>query len=305
MKRILFWISSIFLLISCEKDITVDLPKATPALVVHAQIEPDSFLVVSLTRNSDYFAPFDGGSLQSLVNSTVSNATIIASDGTITDTLEALTLDKFVLNHYTFFNYKSKVLKGKFKGQYSIRIITPEFDISGRTTIPDSLPIDSLWWEPKLNPNNEPLDSQLVRLMYRYKDPITPGNLVRVFSKRNSEAFWSSDFRSLYEDALINGGTVIFPIRRGKEPRRFGLENPPREENGFFRRGDTIFVKWSSIDRATYDLWRTTESADSGGGGPFRTPVYIQSNLKATKGAVVGGFSGYGSLYYSLIVPNW
>lgn len=304
MKRLFIWTWLLIGLASCEKDITVDLPKATPALVVQALIEPDSFLVVSLTRNADYFAPFDGGSLLSLLNSAVSNATIIASDGTTTDTLQSLTPDRFVLNHYTFFNYKSRTLKGKFKGQYSIRISTPDFEISGSTTIPDSLPLDSLWWEPKLNPNKDALDSQLVRLMYRYVDPITPGNLARAFTKRNSEAFWSSDFRSLYEDALINGGTVVFPIRRGKEPRRFGLENPPREENGFFRRGDTIYVKWASIDRATYDLWRTTESADSGGGGPFRTPVYIQTNLKATKGAVVGGFSGYGTLYYSLIVPK-
>ncbi len=304
MYRILIGLLLAFGFVSCEKDITVDLPNATPALVVHALIEPDSFLVVSLTRNADYFAPFTGGSLQSLLNSSVSNATIVATDGSTTDTLETMTPDRFVLNHYTFFNYKSKQLKGKFGGKYSIRITTDEFDISGGSSIPDSLPLDSLWWESKLNLNNESLDSQLVRLMYRYKDPITPGNLARVFSKRNSEAFWSSDFRSLYEDALINGGTVTFPIRRGKEPRRFGLENPPREENGFFRRGDTIYVKWASIDRATYDLWRTTESADSGGGGPFRTPVYIQSNLKAIKGAVVGGFSGYGTLYYSLIVPN-
>jgi hypothetical protein len=295
-------------LISCEKDITVDLPKGNNPFIIHAQIETDSNLVVNISASSDYFTDIPTNLLTYLAENAVSGAKLILSDGNETDSLLPLQPNNFVIQNWTFFNYRSTKIIGKVNKTYTLKVIHPLFEAEATTTIPENPGVDSLWWEAKINTLNLSLDSQLVRLMYRYKDPITPGNCVRAFTRRfpDTTQFWTSDFRSIYEDGLINGGTVIFPIRRGKENVRFGLirKDYDRAENGYFRRGDTIQLKWCAIDRPSFDFWRTTEAADGGSGNPFRSPVYMKTNWISKKGSVSGVFCGYGSQYYQVIVPK-
>ena len=73
-----------FGLVSCEKDITVDLDDPEIKLVVEGYIQPGGPAYVFISRTDAFFAPVDS---ISLLNATEKNALVLVSDGTVTDTL--------------------------------------------------------------------------------------------------------------------------------------------------------------------------------------------------------------------------
>jgi hypothetical protein len=289
------------LTLACEKTIELDLPEPREYLVVHGQIEPDSFAYVSLSRNSPYFDPIN---LQLVASLLVNGALVTVSVDGLVDTLEPA----FNFQHFTLFNYKGTKIKGEVGKSYTLRIQNAEYDLEAVTSIPHFLPLDSLWHRSRADLIREagqfqptPRDEQLISLYFRYPDPPAFGNFVRAFTKRNSEVQWSSDFNSIYSDDLVNGQTVDFVLRRGKEAYLFN-DSLTFNEFGYFERGDTIQVKWSAIDKPHYNFWLTINSARGGSGNPFATPTIVATNIRGKKGKGLGIWGGYGSLHYTYIV---
>ncbi len=301
MRNTWFFLLLVPIILSCEKNITLDLPDPTRYLVVHGHIEPDSFAYVSLSRNSPYFDPVDLGAVASLL---VSNAIVVVSDGTIRDTLRP----DFNFQHWTLFNYRGTKIKGQFGSSYSLEIITPEHEIFATTTIPLENSFDSIWYKTRAefvreagNVTPTPRDEELAQVLVRYDDPPFLGNFVRVFTKRNQETIWGSDFQSIYSDEIINGGSVEFPVDRAKEAYLFN-DSLTFEEFGYFEIGDTVYLKWCTIDKAHYTFWNTLQAATGGTGNPFSTPTIVATNLKARKGAALGIWGGYGTTLDTFIV---
>lgn len=285
---------------SCERVIQLEMPEKKEYVVVHGHIEPDSFAYVSLSRNSPYFAPVD---LQTVAGLLINGALVtVEADGLI-DTLRA----DFNFQHWTLFNYRGTKIKGEAGKTYRLRIQTSEVDLEASTTIPMVLPLDSLWHRTRADFVREAgqfqptaRDSQLVNLYFRYADPLEKGNYVRAFSKRQGELQWSSDFNSIYSDDLVNGQSVDFILRRGKEAYLFA-DSSSFNEFGYFEKGDTISVKWCAIDRPHYLFWLTLNSATGGSGNPFSTPTVVSTNIRARKGRGLGIWGGYGSVVYQYI----
>jgi hypothetical protein len=293
-------LSLLLIVVACEKTIEIDLPEPREYLVVHGQIEPDSFAYVSLSRNSPYFDPIN---LQLVASLLVNGALVTVSADGIIDTLEPT----FNFQHFTLFNYKGTKIKGEIGKSYTLRVQNADYDLEAVTTIPDFLPLDSLWHRSRADLIREAgqfqptaRDEELVSLYFRYPDPPELGNYVRGFTKRNSEQQWSSDFNSIYSDDLVNGQTVDFVLRRGKEAYLFN-DSLTFEEFGYFERGDTIQVKWSAIDKAHYTFWLTINSARGGSGNPFATPTIVATNIRGKKGRGLGIWGGYSSLHYTYI----
>ena len=290
----------LLIVVACEKTIEINLPEPREYLVVHGQIEPDSFAYVSLSRNSPYFDPIN---LQLVASLLVNGALVTVSADGIIDTLEPA----FNFQHFTLFNYKGTKIKGEIGKSYTLRVQNADYDLEAVTTIPDFLPLDSLWHRSRADLIREAgqfqptaRDEELVSLYFRYPDPPELGNYVRAFTKRNSEQQWSSDFNSIYSDDLVNGQTVDFVLRRGKEAYLFN-DSLTFEEFGYFERGDTIQVKWSAIDKAHYTFWLTINSARGGSGNPFATPTIVATNIRGKKGRGLGIWGGYSSLHYTYI----
>jgi hypothetical protein len=287
--------------LSCERRIEIEIPDAGTYLVVHGHIEPDSFAYLSLSRNSPYFDPID---LQTVFGALVNGATVIVSSDGVDDTLQA----DFNFQHWTLFNYRGTKIKGEFGKSYALKIIYEDEVLTAVTSIPQALVLDSLWHRSRADfileaGNVQPTkrDSELVSLYFRYNDPPEFGNFVRAFSRRNSESQWSSDFSSIYSDDLVNGQTVDFILRRGKEVYLFN-DSTSFNEFGFFEVGDTIQVKWCAIDRVHYNFWLTLNSAVGGSGNPFATPTIVATNIRSNQGKALGIWGGYGSLIYTYIV---
>lgn len=292
---------SLFLLqVGCEKRIDIELPDPQPALVVHGHIETDSFAYVSLSRNSPYFDPVD---LQTVFGLLVNGALVTVEVDNIIDTLQP----DFNFQHWTVFNYRGQKIKGEPGKRYKLRVQHTDVELEAFTTIPLSLPLDSLWHRSRASiileegvsvPSRR--DSELVSLYFRYNDPPELGNSVRAFSRRNSELQWSSDFNSIYNDDLVNGQSVEFVLRRGKEAYLFA-DSTTFEEFGFFELNDTIQVKWCAIDKAQYNFWLTLNSAVGGSGNPFATPTIVATNIRSIKGKGLGIWGGYSTNIYTYI----
>lgn len=281
-------------LVSCEKNITINTDQQPPKLVVEAQIENGQTPVVVLSKTVDFFSTIDPAILN---NNYVHNATLTISDGTNTYPLLEYTVP--LGNGYSFYYYSTTQsnspgrLLGDFDKQYLLKIQAEGRSYETTSTIPFlTKKIDSLWW--KNAPNNT--DSQKVVLMSRVTDPPGYGNYIRYFTKVNSGQYLPG-LNSVYDDQIIDGKTYDIQIDQGVNRNI----KSPREDYGYFNRGDTVTVKLCNIDKASFDFWRTWEFAYQSVGNPFSTPGKVLGNI--SNGAL-GSFCGYAVQYKTLIIPK-
>jgi hypothetical protein len=306
----IFLAFSLGFLFSCETDIDLDLPEGKPAIVVEGHIEPSQSPVIVLTKSA---AIFSGFSTAQMENSFVHHAKIfviagnqefelqeMSSFNVSAETLQliagqyGLTINPVTGKlPFNFYFYTSPELKGEPGKNYRLRIQTENEMLTAATSIPQLNPLDSLWFKPHPNPKND----SLVMLWYRYKDPDTLGNCVRYFTKRNQETFYPGYFASVFIDEFVNGKPFIdFPLQRG-EPKS---KEPDFATFGYFKKGDTITVKWSATDLAHYRFWNSLETEFSSQGNPIGSPTVIQSNINGG----LGIWGGYGSTYHKIVVPK-
>lgn len=287
------------LLLSCERDISVDLPDPETKIVVEGQIENGSVPIVLLNINYPFFGTFSFSQYQ---ENFIHNALVQVSNGQDTMQLQEICYStltpeqkKIVANligiqisdsiaatfDFCVYTTFTPTFIGQLNTNYHLYIKTPNNqEVTAITSIPPLVPLDSIWSEPHNNPD---FDS-LKRVYALLKEPDTIGNAYRYFTKQNSNPSYPG-LRSVYEDSFTNGTTFYFPLDRG-QPRSEDLEP---DTYGYFTLGDTIAIKWATIDKKTYDFWRTLEfGADSA--GPFGTTTQVLSNINGG----IGIWAGYG-----------
>lgn len=265
-------------------------------VVVDASIENGEFARVVITRAIPYFDMVD---FETFAGSFVNDAIVVLSDGNLHDTLQ-LSID---INAFPpiFFKGTNQMLKGEFGKTYYLTVMADGDTITGHTTIPQPVYLDSIYWvlDKDFSVDNDSLGFG----MGRFKDPDTIGNNYRLFSKRQDYPMFRASNRSVSDDRLVNGQDITFQFAR---PRKlpYYLQpdslSEPRETRIYFQRGDTIEVKYCNIDRASYEYLLTVELAASGFGNPFAAPSFVKGNLNGG----VGGFVGYAATYYTYIVPK-
>lgn len=288
--RILTFLVGCLLLISCEKDITVDLGEISTKLVVEGQIENDLPPVVVLTKSISYFGNLHPDSLANLF---VHDAEVYISNGIATHKLKEYAVP-LIGNYYRYFySIDSADLATAFVGelgkQYSLRILYNGEEYTSTTTIPTlSLQPDTLWVTNV--PNNPDTLKRYVRA--QFTDPPGLENRFRYYTKRNAEPWYPGE-NSVWNDQLTDGQTFSLIIEPG-----FDKNNPPEAEDNYFYKGDTVQIKIANIDRATYEFWETWEFAFTTIGNPFSQPNVVIGNI--SNGAL-GAFCGYGAAYYTII----
>lgn len=282
-----------FLGLSCERNVSFRLDNVAPKLVVEATIENGQPPVVYLSRSLAYFSTI---SPDSLANSFVRNAEVWVSNGTRTHKLKEYAVP--VPGGYTAYYYStdssslSTAFQGELDKNYTLRIVWQGQEYTAFTKIPNiTRRIDSLYWKPA-PAGNIPYK---VALMLRATDPRGFGDYVRYFTKQNSDPFYPG-LNSVYDDQVIDGSTYEIQVERGI--LRNGTAG---EAYSFFDKGDTVILKLSNIDKATYDFWRTMEFTYASVGNPFSSPTKVLSNIS---GGALGYFGGYASQYRRIIIPQ-
>lgn len=172
---------------------------------------------------------------------------------------------------------------------YTLEITTSKGElITSSTQVPLPVPLDSLMFEP---PPGDPNDT-LAQLICYISDPGGVRNFYRYQGSTNGGQL-ETGFSSVEEDLFFDGVSFGFQLLN---PQTSSGDAEP-EEFGLYFVGDTMTLKWSTIDEANFDFWNTLEFSNANQ-GPFSSYTRLQSNI--TGG--IGIWGGYHSTYYTRIV---
>jgi hypothetical protein len=280
---------------SCQKEVTIDLPEPEARLVVEGWIEQDQYPVVAITRNSPYFSQVDSATLANLF---ILDAQVFVTEveSNITEQLQ-LDFSNAFLGVWPFICYKGSSLKGEFGNSYQLFIVAEGDTITGLTTITQPVFLDSIWWEP--DNAGKPDNDSLGYIWAKYMDDPGLKQYFRLFTQRiGRDNSWVPAFGSVYDDMFFNGIEFTFNFYRGipSLSDSEGIMND--EELFYFKKGDTVDVKITSIDREHFEFWRTIEMESFTAGNPFVYPVSIRHNVKGA----VGVWGGYAATIYRMVI---
>jgi hypothetical protein len=294
MKKLIVILALIPLIyIGCTKEISVNFPNPPDLIVVEGHIEPGGYAYVILTKNAPYFAPTDTATLLKYL---ITNATVVVSDGVINDTL-SFTYNSTFMPYFPVFYQGSKII-GQPNHTYTLTVIADGQTVTSTTTIPGLVPLDSTWFQ---------VEGSLDSLGFIYgilHDPDTMGNCYRFMTKRIShfpdgtqeDLGFIADRNSVFNDKIFNGQTFDVDFDRPHLPHDTSADDH-NVEDGYFKKGDTIILKFMTIDQAQYNFWLTEGIAAQGADNPFAAPTIVKSNI-------IGGlgiWGGYGTTYDTII----
>jgi hypothetical protein len=328
MKKYLFYISIIF--ISCQDEITLDLPQAGNKIVVQATIEEGYPPYVILSSNQAYFDPIDSTTFSTLFEvEGIESVKIWYNDenGMIEESknlelipnelselifeqpLPVYTVDDIIDNTTGFNNYsfsqagKTYFLEIKWNGQ----------TITSQTTIPYPTPLDCLWVQQSETAEKEfKCDIRAV-----YSDPSNQQNNILIKSKRlqhfernkidTDSCVVEDNYDVLLKlidagsDILINGQSfeTYFPrpSENGFPTGNYNAEHTKKcDEDSIKYEKDIVLIKFCQIDEISLRFWRGLIRQAGTNGNPFAEPSNLSSNINGGSGF----FTGYGAVYYKI-----
>jgi hypothetical protein len=321
MKKYIYIIS--LLLISCQEEITLDLPQSQDKIVVEGSIENGFPPYIILTKNQGYFESIDESTYNNLFidADTVKVWYINDTGGKEIKFLEKIMGFDSLPPIYTDIEYLIDLAASsnipydfsKAGRTYYLEIKWNNQIISSSTTIPEVTPLDCLWVEKSENEDKE--FKYDIRALY--SDPADQDNNILVKSKRVQHFEYQDslecnikdrpDFSLKLIDAgsdiLINGQTfeTYFP-----RPKDSGNPFPDGNYNAYHTKicdGDTlkfkediVLIKFCQIDEPSLKFWRGLIRQVGTNGNPFAEPMNLVSNINNG----LGVFTGYGSVYYKV-----
>lgn len=273
-------------LAGCEKEISIDLPETEQKVVIEGIVEQGQAPYVILTRSSAYFDPVDSATI---ANTIITDATVIVSDGVSTDTM-VLAIDPHL---FPPLYYRAPNMVGVTGRTYHLTVIADGQTLTASTTLLPPIPLDSVWFQ--LDPGSDSLGLAYGHL----SDPPGIGNAYRWYAKRLNEddTFYPAFGGSVFDDEYIEGKSLDGAFYRGMKPNSNAPEDH-NEEFAYFKSGDTIIVKFCSIEHSAYRFYRTFETEVSNNGNPFASPTSIPTNIE---GGGLGLWSSCGAYYDTII----
>ena len=283
MKRLITYISfaGALMLASCSKDVNLNLPTPPNHIVVEGHIEPNNTAYVYLSHNFAFFGTTTISSI--LSNDVIHGALITVSDGTTTDTM------KETIPTLGF--YEGSKLKGQIGKTYNLKVVTNGNTLTSSTTILQPIPLDSAWFKVQTN-----LDT-LGFMWAILKDPPVAGNCYRWFAKRlGKDTTYIPPDGSAFNDQFINGKSFEFFYSRGHLPGSKAADDTNKEA-GYFKTGETVVIKFCTIDYTAYNFFSNYYFQTNNNGNPFGSPAPIPTNINGG----IGIWCAYGSSYDTVI----
>jgi Domain of unknown function (DUF4249) len=308
-KHIIIPFLSIFSFIACEKEYNPDLPNQADDIVVEGYIEAGRDATpayVLLTKSLPFFKEiknannlFENGAevwigngkdsvrLQEYCWKDLDPAIRQQAAKAFGIEIDSVTAE---FNFCVYLDFAQRI-KGESGKTYTLRIKTKGGKIlTSKTTIPRGVPIDSAIFikPPGINENDT------MAQMRAYANDPKGADFYRYFTAVNGSAYVAGA-SSVTDDAFFDGVNTKFNLFKS-EPRDGGADP---SVFGLWKRGDTISVKFCTIDKAHFDFWNTLEY-NANSGGPFSAYTRVKHNI-------VGGlgiWGGYNANYYDAIVPK-
>ena len=278
----LLTIACVVVLFGCNPEPDLSAVPTTPKLVIDGRIEDGAFPRVLLTTSMSYFDELDSASIRELV---VTTAKVTVSTD---DQSEVLTLQRDE-DQFPPFVYSGTAIKGVVGKTCTLTVVWRGETYSATTTIPPVAEIDRLWFETVDG-------SQTKGYVYgEFTDDGNAENYYRIFTQRMSkDSRFIPVYLSAIEDEYFNGKSFTFSLLRGAD----NFSNI--EDDLYFEKGDTVKVKFCTMDQAHFDFWRTVERELYMLGNPFASSGNdVISNIDNKK--ALGVWGGYGVKHYVVV----
>lgn len=203
-------------LMSCEKEIHVDLHSSEPRIVIEGQVQLDSLATVMITESKDYHT--------NNTYNTIDGAIVSITDNAGNSEILAQNADGI---------YMARNLRGIVGQTYRLSVIIDGVEYTSESTLPTPVPIDTVTMYD-IPASDYPYP------MVIFRDPPIEKNFYRC-------RYYVNGKRILIDDDLVdtkdrNGFTVerILPVYKD------------RNDDKDIARGDIIKVELHSIDESVY-----------------------------------------------------
>jgi hypothetical protein len=290
--------------------VKIDIPGYKQQLVVDGNIEAGGHPIVILSQSANIFTE---SYITTYVNSFVSNAevkVVVENDTFQLDYIlstdlpvssqkklaEMLRIELDELFQLPIRVYSSTSLIAQAEKTYELIINHQGKLYKAKTFLPAPTPLQSIYWK---------LDPETVEYGYswaRLQDP--PGQFdaykweVRRINKVNGEDLdqtFRRGFGAYREDRYFDGLTFDFyyqnPLKRKDSTH---LEIYKR----YYRLGDSVVVKFSKMDKKTYDFFDKKSAQMESSDNPYSTPINIPTNIT---GGALGIWAGFSPWYDTLV----
>jgi hypothetical protein len=247
-------------------------------IVIDGWIEQGKSCQVLLTLSAPYFSEIDSISLRKYG---LTRAKVTLSNG---ENSEILTLKPNTL-YFPPYYYISTDMKGKAGETYTITVEYGGVTSFATTTIPEPVLLDSTWFA--LDNNKDSLGYVWIK----FKDNANSKDYYRTFTQIIGEDLkYIPNHIPNFNDAYFNGQNIVFSLFKGNK----SIE---KEDDFYYKIGDTILLKFSTVDRDSYNFWNSFQKEIANTGNPFASSnARVSSNV--TNG--LGIWCGYGSTYYQI-----
>lgn len=298
---------------ACQKVVTVKLPNYDEKLVIDGKIETGLPPIIILSTTKDIFSE---NTQDAIFNDFISDALITISDGTITDTLETICSDEIpkefqdigyalfgippsLMSKYHICAYSTlnQAFFGKSGSTYSVEIQYKGKKYNASTSIVEPTYLDSVYWKPEKNTNEYGYAyghlSDPKEKYNAYFWEVLRTNLDK--TGKPSDLKFHKTGNPVFDDQFINGVSFDFFY---ENPRTRRDQTIAEQFRGLYKRNDTVIVKFSSLDKSTYNFLQKKYVQVNSGTNPFTIPLNIPTNFS---GGALGYFGGYSTTYYTLI----
>lgn len=270
---------------SCRKDVTLKLPAYKQRVVIEASIETGSPAIVFLSYSVPYFSNFDFSAPQ---NAFIKGATVVVSDGVQSETLTEVAPG-------TGYIYLGNKITGQVGKRYTLSVTVDGNTYSTSTSILNPPKLDSVYFKQD--------HDSLGFIWQHFQEPAGLGDCYRWMAKRlGRDQFYAAPFNSVFDDKFVDGKAFDFGYNRGPQPNEI-QSNREDPERGYYKRGDTVVVKFSRIGINEYNFWKTYYLNKTSNSNPFSAPTNIKS-MFGDENSAFGAFVGYGISLDTLIIPK-
>ncbi len=196
-----------------------------------------------------------------------------------------------VVTNFCVYVDASNQIKPQPGDQFDLQVITGGDTLNSTTSVPGYNSIDSFWFEKPAGRNNNDTFAQLYCIIS--DNPLTR-DFYRYFTAGQGERL-IPNIGSVTDDVFFDGQSFKFPLNKA-----VGLDDDFGAENsGYFRRGDTVTIKWCTLPYSHYQFWNSLEAGRTRQ-GPFAPYVRTESNINNG----LGIFGAQNCRYYTLVVPK-
>jgi hypothetical protein len=265
---------------TCKEDLKLNLPEPDDKIIIDGWIDDGQFARVLLTRNSAYFSTIDSAFIRELV---LTRAKVTLSDG---ETSEILILRKNT-KYFPPYIFEGNEIIGDTGKTYTLTAEYGGKTAWASTTIPGAVKLDTAYF--KLDPESDSLGT----IHVEFRDPPGVKNYYRILTMRiGKDLRYYSAMIMAMDDALFSGQKFGFSLSRGPD---FFISSAG---NKYFKLGDSVSIKFCTIDKLQYDFWKSFQNEVLNTSNPFASSL---STIKSpVQGDGLGIWGGYGVSYYTL-----